>query len=120
LIFSWFLSVTLGKWRIAPRLGHERLLSDVSHFNIQYHNLTQYSIACMCVYIYILSFIVLNATFIVLVLSETRGSSVGITTGYGLGGWRFGVWFSVESRFFSSPQRLHLLWDPPRLLSNGY
>jgi hypothetical protein len=50
---------------------------------------------------------------------ETRDSSVGIATAYGLDGL-VGVQVPIESRIFSSSQRPHRLWGPPSLLFNGY
>jgi hypothetical protein len=48
--------------------------------------------------------------------SESRGSAVGIATGYGLYDWVVGVRVSVGSRIFSSPRRPDRLWGPPSLL----
>jgi hypothetical protein len=51
---------------------------------------------------------------------ESRDSSVGIATGYGLDGQGVGVRVKVGPRIFSSPRRPNWLWGPPSLLSNGY
>jgi hypothetical protein len=51
---------------------------------------------------------------------RSRGSVVGIATGYGLDDWGVGVHVPVGSRISSSPNRPDLLWGPPNLLSNGY
>jgi hypothetical protein len=51
--------------------------------------------------------------------AESRGSAVGIATGYGLDGREVGVRVQVWSRILSSPSRPDRLWGPPSLLSNG-
>jgi hypothetical protein len=51
---------------------------------------------------------------------ESRDSSFGIATGYGLDDRGVGVPVPVESRIFSSPCRPDRLWVPHRLASNGY
>jgi hypothetical protein len=51
---------------------------------------------------------------------ESRDSSVGIATGYGLGDRGVGVRVPGGSRIFSSPRRPDRFWGPPSLLSNGY
>jgi hypothetical protein len=51
---------------------------------------------------------------------RSRGSAVGIATGYGLEDQGVGVRVPVGSRIFSSPRRPDRLWGPPNLLSNGY
>jgi hypothetical protein len=50
----------------------------------------------------------------------SRGSSVGIETGYGLDDRGVEVRNPVGSRIFSYPHRPDQLWGPPSLLSNGY
>jgi hypothetical protein len=50
----------------------------------------------------------------------SRGSAVGIATGYGLDDRGVGVRVPVGSRIFSSPSRPDGLWGPPNLLSNWY
>jgi hypothetical protein len=65
----------------------------------------------------------INGTFKKLFIfssSESRGSSVGESTGYGLDDGRVGVRVPVGSRTFSSPRRSDLLCGPPSLLSNEY
>jgi hypothetical protein len=52
--------------------------------------------------------------------SGSRGSSVGIATGYLPDDQGVGVRFPVESRIFTSPYRTDRLWGPPSLLSNAY
>jgi hypothetical protein len=54
------------------------------------------------------------------ILSESRDSSVGIVTGYGLDDRGVGVRVPVESRIFCTPRRPDTFWGPPSLLSNGY
>jgi hypothetical protein len=51
---------------------------------------------------------------------RSRGSVVGIATGYGLKDRGVGVQVPVGSRIFSSPRLSDRLWDPPNLLFNGY
>jgi hypothetical protein len=55
-----------------------------------------------------------------LILSRTRDSVVGITTGYRLDDRWIGVRVPVGSRIFSSPRRPDRLWGPPSFLSIGY
>jgi hypothetical protein len=50
--------------------------------------------------------------------NNSRDSSVGVATGYGLDGLR--PIHDGRKRFFSLPQRLDQLWGPHSLLSNGY
>jgi hypothetical protein len=50
----------------------------------------------------------------------TRGSLVGIATGYRLDGRGIGVRVPVWSRIFISSYRPDRLWGPPNLLFNGY
>jgi hypothetical protein len=50
----------------------------------------------------------------------SRGSAVGIATGYGLDDRGVGVRVPVGSRIFSSTRRPDWLWGPTSLLSNGY
>jgi hypothetical protein len=50
----------------------------------------------------------------------SRGSVVGIATGYGLYDRGVGVRVPVVSRIFTSPNHPDRLWGPPNLLSNGY
>jgi hypothetical protein len=50
----------------------------------------------------------------------SRDSAVDIAPAYGLDDRGVGVRVPVRSRIFSSPYRPDRLWDPPRLLSNGY
>jgi hypothetical protein len=49
----------------------------------------------------------------------SRGSLVGITTGYGLDDRGITVRVPVGSRIFTSPYRPDRLWGPHNLLSNG-
>jgi hypothetical protein len=51
---------------------------------------------------------------------DSRGSVLGVATGYGLDDRRVGVRVPEGSRIFSSPSRSDSLWGPPNLLSNGY
>jgi hypothetical protein len=51
---------------------------------------------------------------------RSRGSAVGIATGYGLDDWGVGVRVPVRLRIFSPPNCPDRLWSPPNLLSNGY
>jgi hypothetical protein len=53
-------------------------------------------------------------------LTMSRDSAVGIATGYGLDDREVGVRVPVGSRILSSPRRPDQLWEPTRLLSNGY
>jgi hypothetical protein len=53
-------------------------------------------------------------------LDKSRGSVVGIATGYGMEGGGVGVRVPVRSRIFSSPSCPDRLWGPPNLLFNGY
>jgi hypothetical protein len=56
----------------------------------------------------------------VLINVGSRDNSVGIATGYGLGGRGVGVRVPVGARFFFS-HSVHMgLWCPPSLLFNGY
>jgi hypothetical protein len=48
---------------------------------------------------------------------RSRGSSVGIATGYGLDGWGS---IPGSARFFSSPHRRYRFCGQPSLLPNGY
>jgi hypothetical protein len=50
----------------------------------------------------------------------SRGSAVGIATGYGLDDQGARVRVTVGARIFTSPCRPDRLWGPPYLLSNGY
>jgi hypothetical protein len=50
----------------------------------------------------------------------SRGSVVGIATGYGLDDWGVGVRIPVGLRHFFSPRRPDRLWGPHNLLSNEY
>jgi hypothetical protein len=50
----------------------------------------------------------------------SRGSSVGIATGYGLDDRRVEVRAPVGSRMLTSPDRPDWLWGPSNLLCNGY
>jgi hypothetical protein len=45
---------------------------------------------------------------------------IGIATDYGLDCRRVGVRIPVGVKFFSSPRRLHLFWDPFNCLSSKY
>jgi hypothetical protein len=47
-----------------------------------------------------------------LIMRESRGSAVGIATGYGLDDRGVGVRVPVGSRIFSSPRRPDRLWGP--------
>jgi hypothetical protein len=51
---------------------------------------------------------------------KSRGSVVGIATGYGLDDREVGVRVPGGSRIFSSQRRRDRLWGPPNLLFNGY
>jgi hypothetical protein len=51
---------------------------------------------------------------------RSRGSVVGIATGYGLYDRGVAVRIPVGSRIFSFPRLPHRLWGSPNLLSNGY
>jgi hypothetical protein len=51
---------------------------------------------------------------------QSRDSSVGIATGYGLDDQGLGVRVPVGARIFTSPCRPDRLWGPPSFLSNGY
>jgi hypothetical protein len=53
-------------------------------------------------------------------LLNSRDSSVGIATGYGLDDRQVGVRVLVGPRVFSSSRRPDRLWGPPSHLSNGY
>jgi hypothetical protein len=55
----------------------------------------------------------------VLLNFDSRDSSVGIATGYGLDDRGVGVRVPVGLRIFS-PRRPDRLWGPPSLLSKGY
>jgi hypothetical protein len=50
----------------------------------------------------------------------SRGSVVGIGTGYGPDDRGVGFWVPVGSRIFSSPHRPDRLWGPPNLIYNRY
>jgi hypothetical protein len=52
-------------------------------------------------------------------ITMSRGSSVGISTGYGLDYLGAAVRVLVQS-IVTSPYRPDGLWGPPNLLSNGY
>jgi hypothetical protein len=52
--------------------------------------------------------------------SKTRGSAVGIATGYELHGRGVGVRVPVWAGFFSPPCRPDRLWGPSSLLSSRY
>jgi hypothetical protein len=67
-------------------------------------------------YSYIIKLI--NST--VFILSMSRGSVVGIATGYGLDERGVGFRVPEESRIFSSPRHPDRLWVPLSLISNGY
>jgi hypothetical protein len=56
----------------------------------------------------------------VLAESKSRGSAVGIVTGYRLDDRGIEVLVPVGSRIFAPPHRPDQLWCPPSLLSNGY
>jgi hypothetical protein len=53
-------------------------------------------------------------------IKQSRDSSVGIATGYGVDDRGVGVRVPVGSRIFSSPSRPDRLWGLPSLLSNEY
>jgi hypothetical protein len=55
-----------------------------------------------------------------LFIYESRDSSVGIVTGYGMDDRWVGVRVLVGARIFSSPRHPDRLGGPPNLLSNGY
>jgi hypothetical protein len=61
-----------------------------------------------------------RCNFLTLSNSMSRGSSVGIATGYELHYRGVGVPVPLASRIFYSPLRPHRLWGPPDLLSNRY
>jgi hypothetical protein len=63
---------------------------------------------CPVIFIYIIAF------------RRSRGSAVGIATGYGLDDWGIRVQVPVGSRIFSSPNLTDWLWGPPNLQSNVY
>jgi hypothetical protein len=50
---------------------------------------------------------------------ESRGSVVGIATGYWLDDREVGVLVLEGSRIFISPCRSDRLWSPTKLISNG-
>jgi hypothetical protein len=50
----------------------------------------------------------------------SRGSAVGIATGYGLDDRGVRVRVPVGSTIVTSPYRSDRRWGPPNLLSNGY
>jgi hypothetical protein len=54
------------------------------------------------------------------VYKKSRGSAVGIVTGYGLDDLGVRVRVPVGSRIFTSPYHPGWLRSPPNLLSNGY
>jgi hypothetical protein len=51
---------------------------------------------------------------------KSRGSVVGIATGYGLEDVEVGVRVSVVLRIFTSPRRPDWLWSRLNILFNGY
>jgi hypothetical protein len=51
-------------------------------------------------------------------MKQSQGSSVSIVSDYGLNNW--GLIPGKDKGFFFQPLRPDWLWDPPRLLSNGY
>jgi hypothetical protein len=51
---------------------------------------------------------------------RSRGSTVGITTGYGLDDRGVGVRVPVRARIFPSPRSPDRFWSQTSLLSNGY
>jgi hypothetical protein len=57
---------------------------------------------------------------VVLFVTESRDSSVGIATGYGLDDRGFGVGVPVWTRIFTPPFRPDWLWSPSSLLSNRH
>jgi hypothetical protein len=61
-----------------------------------------------------------NIRIITSAVWRSRDSSVGIATGYELDDWGVGVLVPVQSRIFSSSDRLDRLWGPPNLLSSRY
>jgi hypothetical protein len=50
----------------------------------------------------------------------SRGSAVGIATGYGLDDRKAGARVPIGSMIFTSPYHQDRLRGPPNLLSNGY
>jgi hypothetical protein len=50
----------------------------------------------------------------------SRGSAVGMATGYGMDDRGFRVRVPVMSRIFTSPYRPGRLWGPPSLILNEY
>jgi hypothetical protein len=58
--------------------------------------------------------------FLILLLTRSRGSSVGVETSYGLDNRGVGVESRWGQEFFSFPNRPDRLWGPLNLLSNGY
>jgi hypothetical protein len=61
-----------------------------------------------------------NYLVLIPIINISRGSVVGIATGYWLDDRGVGVRVPVGSIIFSSPRRPDRLWGPPNLLSNGY
>jgi hypothetical protein len=53
-------------------------------------------------------------------VSSSRGSAVGIATGYGIDDLWFGVRFPARSIISTSLYRLDRLWGPLNLLFNGH
>jgi hypothetical protein len=75
----------------------------------------------ICVFVCVCPSVFVSSLFFRLTrFMANRDSAVGIGTGYGLDGRRFGVRVPVGPRFFSFPRRPDRLWGPPSLLSNGY
>jgi hypothetical protein len=67
-----------------------------------------------------ITFIILREYLLRVILNQSRDSSVGIATGYGMNDRVVGVRVSVGSRIFSSPRRPDWIWGSPNLPSNRY
>jgi hypothetical protein len=69
------------------------------------------------IYLNILQLVCMKASY--QRIRGSRGSAVGIATGYGLDDRGVGVRVPVRSRTFTSSSSARL-WGPPNILSNGY
>jgi hypothetical protein len=65
-------------------------------------------------------FLEIAVSFSIWFYFRSRGSAVGIATGYGVDDRGVGVWLPVGSRIFSSPCLPDWLWGLPSFLSNAY